>query len=108
MSLQLNRVQVGTTLHVYDDDSVERIHDVVMRALRQGESVVRQGVRAHIDDQPVVDLRARGSNQYTWDKTGNRVLCERELVLRCSKRGGRVSVERIPLGKVYRKYEEVC
>jgi len=77
----LNILQLGDTMHVFDDAARPTIERRVDAGLRKGETVTRQdGSRTWITETVRFDPRAEGSDRYTWDRSGNRVLSDRVLV----------------------------
>ena len=57
-------------IFVGGDDLTKEINDLVAK----GHSVHEKGVKTFITHSEVIDTTKEGSEQYTWDKPGNRVL----------------------------------
>jgi hypothetical protein len=74
---QLIILAIGDTIHVCDETTVESI---VKPALNRGEVVLRDGTRTWIQETVRFDPRREGSDRYTWDSAGDRVLHDRVLV----------------------------
>jgi hypothetical protein len=108
MSERTVRVRVGPTLHLLrsgnDDDAFfEREIAKIIKALRSDGPAAEfeNGTRVWVEDREIVDLTQKGSAQYTWDKAGNKVRCQRIRVTH--DKGKPPSIEM--LGFVYRKFE---
>lgn len=52
------------------DDLTKEVNDLVAK----GHSVHENGVKTFVTHSEVIDMTKEGSEQYTWDKSGNRVL----------------------------------
>jgi DhnA family fructose-bisphosphate aldolase class Ia len=72
-------VKVGTTLNVImgnEEECDAKIAEFIKKARKTGEEVVLQDRRVWFSKNPIVDLKKKGSAQYRWDRSGNRVKCE--------------------------------
>lgn len=103
---KLHAVQVGGTLHIFDDTNAPAIRKRIEAALNQGKSAtyLDNGARRTewIDVAPIVDLEKEGSARYEWDATGEKVKCRRT---RCVSRDG--VVEKTELSTSFRNFDSV-
>jgi hypothetical protein len=64
----------GHVLHVFDAESRKEVLEEIQRALRAGHAVRwEDGSREWWVLEERVDVTKKGSDQYQWDKSGNRV-----------------------------------
>lgn len=79
----LQSVQVGETLFVFDHETKEKVAEQIEAELRKGKTRYNpDGSTEWISVSPICDHTKSGSAAYTWDRSGNRVKCERH---RCFK-----------------------
>lgn len=80
--MKLFKVRYGQTLYVYDKTTAEEILGGLRKSLvPNGDGLIfSDSHREFIEDVAVVDTSKSGSDQYTWDKTGNKVLHRRVYV----------------------------
>jgi DNA mismatch repair protein MutH len=75
-------VQIDSTVHLYlGADTTGHVEQTIQKALAAGKTVTDNGTAQWIEHFPVA-LAGTGSARYTWDKSGNRVKCERVLCTR--------------------------
>jgi len=99
---------VGNTVYVYlfKEKDEEKIRADIEKLVKpNGDALVslKDGTRTWIEDQPVFDSSKEGSDRYTWDRTGNRVLCER---IRFQQDGDEM-LTRV-LKRVWREFDSVA
>ena len=76
MKTKIESIRVHDHLHIFVGDGPEgdkAKQKVVDKGHRDGHSVIRKGVKTHHHFEPIQDLSKSGSDQYTWDKSGDRV-----------------------------------
>lgn len=77
---KLNTIKADSTLYVFDDGSREQVVKKVKAALRKGATVTwEDGSVQWITVNHRIDASKRGSEVYTWDKSGEKV--KADLVL---------------------------
>jgi len=96
------------TMYIVAGDSPEdtniRLSKVVKKALFTEHSVTfSDGTTQWVEDNVILDFNKEGIEMYQWDKSGNKVLCERVLYTR--QKDGEVT-ERV-LKKIYRDFTKV-
>lgn len=72
-------------LNVCDEGTFPQIEKKAQKAMREGRAVTwnwPHGPTQWFEDYEILDLDKSGSAIYTWDKSGNRVKCERYLITR--------------------------
>lgn len=89
-------IYVGTDLH-------DRVARDIDKALAAGKTVVENGISQWVEYWPIADYKKTGSDVYIFDKSGNRVKCEKFLFVK--KAGG--SVDKTKLGTAWRNAVEV-
>lgn len=74
--MKLKAAKIGDTVYVFDEQSEARV---------KRENILPDGHAANffdktsewLIDEPIIDTTKTGSAQYVWDKSGNRVKCQR-------------------------------
>ena len=99
---KLYRIQIGSVLHLCDDDTFNSIRDLAVSALKKGETVVWQnGDTQWICHHIVVDNMESpfASERYTWNKSGNKTL---HLIALYTSNRGLINSKNC-IGMTYRK-----
>ena len=76
MKTEIESIKIGNTLHVFvgTGNEIDKAkQEAVDKGHAAGHSVTRKGVKTHHHFEASVDLSKPGSDQYTFDKSGNRV-----------------------------------
>jgi hypothetical protein len=87
--MKLHRTKIGSTLYLHDESEHARkvIHSQI---IPDGYAArFEDGSEEWIIDEPIVDLSKSGSDQYIWDKSGNR--CKHNRVRYQKNSAGQVS-----------------
>lgn len=99
---KIKTARCGNTLYVFDETEEQRIAQVIeQRMLKGAMQILNDGTKRWIEYDPVIDTTKEGSEQYKWDKSGNKVLTatvQHEL-----RPNGEHS--KIILKRSYRRYE---
>lgn len=99
---KLLQKRIGDTLFIYDDGTEPEIEAKAKRALANGVSVVRaDGTEEWITYNPIIDSAKVGSEQYIWDKSGEKVKSEK--VRHLKSKDGTITQEVIRT--VFKTYE---
>ena len=69
----LKTTRVGSTLVVHDDSDTAKQVIQEMIVPNGHAAIANSGAAEWIIDEAVVDLSKSGSDQYTWDRSGNKV-----------------------------------
>jgi hypothetical protein len=99
---KLHAVQVGDTLHIFDDENAPALRKKIEAAMRRGHAAVHVsegGWSEWYDVVAITDTAKDGSTVYTWDAGGDRVKCDR---YHCILRDGEVT--RTHIGTSYRDF----
>jgi len=80
--MKLFTVRYGSTLFAFDKTTQEKGFNDLRKSLKpNGDGLIfSDSHREFIEDVAVVDTSKSGADQYTWDKTGNKVLHRRVYV----------------------------
>lgn len=71
MAATLKTARIGDTLCIYDAAGEQIVKKMI---IPDGHAMIKpDGSAEWVADIEVVDTTKQGSNQYTWDKTGNRI-----------------------------------
>jgi hypothetical protein len=92
------------TKHVflYVDVDAEEIAKKIQKLMNKGGVLIHvDGSREWHEWEQIVDTTKSGSEQYTWDKTGNKVLCQ--LVRHHTMNG--LAMKKQIIRKRFRKFE---
>lgn len=110
MKVVTRSVVIGTTKHLFvgavnDKSASDKFVSDLLAGLKpNGDmAVVDDGTRVWVEDVAIYDTSKGDSDAYTWDKTGNKVKCERRRVTKSADGTKTSVVERT----VWRKFEEV-
>lgn len=91
----VDSVKHGNTLDIIITSSNEKaeevIKDLVRKALKKGEKVIRGDTEQWVHNEVIHDPTKPGSEGYIWDKSGNR--CKHNRVLYTRVAGGDVTSE---------------
>ena len=76
MKTEIESIRIFDTLHIFvgtGNESDKAKQKVVDKGHADGHTVIRKGVKTHHHFKPFQDLSKSGSDQYIFDKSGNRV-----------------------------------
>jgi len=59
--------------------SPQEANALIQKALKQGKTVIENGVSSWLEEEPVCDFDKKNTDIYTWDKTGNKILVQKIL-----------------------------
>lgn len=94
--------------HIVIGDSPEdteiKVKKLIKKSLFQGHSVTFEGKTKWIEDVPIVDFTKDDSSCYIWDKSGNKILCERTLYIRDESN---LEITNKVLRKIYKDFLKV-
>ena len=80
--MKVKQIQVGELNNIFisrnekdweEADFGTAVQKVIDRGHAAGAGVTIKGVKTHHHFEPIVDLSKSGSDQYIWDKSGDRV-----------------------------------
>ena len=74
MSIPIETITVGSVLNIVIGSGGKDVkQEIVDKGHAAGHSVTRKGITTHHHFEAIVDLSKSGSDQYTYDKSGDRV-----------------------------------
>ncbi len=95
---ELFATKIGDTLFIFDAESRPGITKKIKRALAKGETIIHEDKsREWIETIPIHDPTKTGSDEYVWDKSGDRIKCNR--IRHTSKDGNRETETLSPVFK---------
>jgi hypothetical protein len=72
-----------TEVIIFAEETRRRVEKKLQAALRAGHTIVLEDKREQwYDDNPLYDTSKQGTDCYTWNEAGDKVLTERTLVVR--------------------------
>ena len=98
--MNIEKIQIGTTLEVFIGACIKEKAAAIKKGLAKGEIVIRDGVKTFHTHDAIFDGSKVGSEQYIWDKSGDRVK-QNKILVTIAKDGTRT--EEI-IGTVFRKW----
>lgn len=103
-SLSIDHGNGKLEIVLFSDEDKAEVERKVNHALGRGKTVTRAGKRLWRRDIPICDSAKAGSEAYTWDRSGNKILCRRVLFTQHTPLGDIIQEER---GRVFRAFDSV-
>ncbi len=103
--MKVKRIDVGSVSNIFigrnEQDFDAEAKRIIDKGHADGKSVTVKGVKTHHHFEAIVDLNKSGADQYTWDKSGDRV--KGNIVEYTNQKDG--SVTKRTVRTTYRSYE---